>query len=82
MIVHLFIILCAPCIVQFIFFSRVLKLLTLPRGSAATSRIAATEREAVQPHGFGKASLKALLSRKKVLVLAFPFVSFMYFYEF
>merc|ERR1712116_57645 len=30
---------------------------------------------------FGEASLKALLSRKKVLVLAFPFVSFMYFYE-
>merc|ERR1712116_45178 len=53
--------------------SRVLKLLTLPRGSAATSRIAATEREAVQPHGFGKASLKALLSRMKVLVLAVSF---------
>ena len=79
MIVHLFIILCAPCNVQFIFFSRVLKLLTLLRGSAATSRIAATEREAVQPHGFGKASLKALLSRKKVLVLA---VSFCQFYVF
>merc|ERR1711946_52713 len=58
---------------------QVLKLLTLPRGSAATSRIAATEREAVQPHGFGKASLKALLSRKKVLVLA---VSFCQFYVF
>ena len=60
-------------LVMFIFFSRVLKLLTLPRGSAATSRIAATEREAVQPHGFGKASLKALLSRMKVLVLAVSF---------